>query len=246
MEVNGNGGNNVLQMPNTPNVWSVTDLDEGSVNNGHVLFTGIPAVVGGTDTDHFTIHPTGGLSIVSGGLGSNTLDYSLWTTPVRVNLAMSSASAVGNGDPNQLADIHHVLGGAGDDILIGNAEMNTLTGGAGRDLLIGREGTDTLDGGAGDNILIGGSTIHDLDQAALSAVMAEWTRTDLTGTAQFQYDTRILHLKTGRGYNGAYRLRVNEVIDDGAADTLMSGVDLDWYFVFPGDLASPQPNEQVN
>jgi len=47
-----------------------------------------------------------------------------------------------------------VNGGDGDDTLIGGAGADILAGNAGDDRLIGGPGADTLDGGSGDNILI--------------------------------------------------------------------------------------------
>jgi Ca2+-binding RTX toxin-like protein len=47
-------------------------------------------------------------------------------------------------------------GGAGDDIILGGANADTLNGDAGDDVLIGGPGLDFLNGGAGDNVIIQG------------------------------------------------------------------------------------------
>jgi Ca2+-binding RTX toxin-like protein len=54
------------------------------------------------------------------------------------------------------AAIEAARGGAGDDLLIGNALGNVVAGGAGRDDLFGGSGDDSLDGGAGDDLAYGG------------------------------------------------------------------------------------------
>ncbi len=65
------------------------------------------------------------------------------------------ASAVPVGGPRLVLD-----GAAGNDILLGSAEVDTLLGGDNDDVLIGNGGADSLDGGTGDNLLIeGGSNI---------------------------------------------------------------------------------------
>ncbi len=53
------------------------------------------------------------------------------------------------------AQVHHVLGGGGDDTFTGTLGADTLGGGWGRDLLVGLGGADTLMGNAGNDILIG-------------------------------------------------------------------------------------------
>ena len=48
-----------------------------------------------------------------------------------------------------VSNIENITGGAGNDVLTGDAAGNALLGGAGNDLLAGLAGSDTLDGGAG-------------------------------------------------------------------------------------------------
>src|SRR5262249_1691352 len=66
-------------------------------------------------------------------------------------------------------------GGAGYNILQGGADNDVLLGGSSRNLLIGGLGADQLTGNGGSDILIGGRTAFDANDAALAAIMAEWT-----------------------------------------------------------------------
>ena len=50
-----------------------------------------------------------------------------------------------------------LVGGYGDDILIGSDKSDTLEGGDDNDILIGNEGVDTLKGGKGEDFLNGGT-----------------------------------------------------------------------------------------
>jgi acrosin len=174
--------------------------------------------LGGPDTADLASLPT-----VDGQAGNDTIDYSAFTQAVRVNLGAGTATGL-----TSLANVEKATGGAGDDILIGSAGNNTLKGGAGRDILIGLGGNDTEQGQAGDDILIGGST--SLNAAALEAIMLEWSRTDLTGSAQDQFNTRVNHIVGGGGKNGATTLDATKVIDDAASDSLTGGGDIDWFF----------------
>jgi Ca2+-binding RTX toxin-like protein len=49
-----------------------------------------------------------------------------------------------------------VLGGAGDDSLVGAIENDSLSGDDGQDTLVGNDGDDTLLGGTGNDVLLGG------------------------------------------------------------------------------------------
>jgi Ca2+-binding RTX toxin-like protein len=83
------------------------------------------------------------LGSLNGGLGTNILDYSQYTTGVTVNLLAGTATGVGG----SVSNIHEVIGGSGND---------SLTADNKGDLLVGGAGNDTLAGGAGNDILLGG------------------------------------------------------------------------------------------
>ena len=117
------------------------------------------------------------------------------------------------------------LGGDGDDLLVG---------GDGRDLLIGGFGADRLVGNADDDILIAGTTAYDGDDAALAAIMAEWT-------SAHSYASRVANLRgAGSGadfggrHNGDIFLIADgaqaTVHDDGAKDVLTGSAGQDWFF----------------
>jgi len=92
--------------------------------------------------------------------------------------------------------------------------------------LIGGSGPSTLRAGSGGDILIGGTTSYDNNVAALAAVLAEWSRTDI------DYATRIGHLNgtISGGLNGSYLLNTSSVQKDGMVNDLYGGAGLDWYF----------------
>jgi len=74
--------------------------------------------------------------------------------------------------------------------------------------------------------LIGGTTNYDNNAAALAAVLAEWSRTDI------DYATRIAHLNGSMsgGLNGSVLLSPSTVHADGQVNNLYGGAGLDWYF----------------
>lgn len=122
-----------------------------------------------------------------------------------------------------------VIGGSGNDFLIGNTLANTLTGnagndqllrGAGRDILIGGLGLDVLNGGADDDILIAGRTTSDALFGNLNDLRTEWISAN-------PYATRIASLRSGVGVSVAsLKAKVHVLNDAAAIDTLTGGGDL--------------------
>jgi Ca2+-binding RTX toxin-like protein len=101
-----------------------------------------------------------------GGGGADSVQYDLRSE----NLTLSPDGSANDGAPgegdNIGADVLTIIGGNGDDTLIGNAGPNYLVGGtgndvikggAGEDFLYGSTGNDALDGQAGQDFLEGDS-----------------------------------------------------------------------------------------
>jgi hypothetical protein len=175
------------------------------------------------------------------GRGNTRLGYAAYTKGVYVNLRDGAAT-----DLAGFRGIRQVTGGQGADVLIGDDKGailvggpgdDLLVGGEGRDVLIGGEGRDALIGGGGDDILIGGRTAYDLDPAALAAVLAEWSRTDLG------YTGRVDHLLHGGGL--APKLDATTVFDDGAADVLAGGERLDLFLADAHDVLPDKQKKEV-
>lgn len=90
-----------------------------------------------------------------GGGRDDTLSYVQRTEAVRAR-AGASANAGEPGEHDRIVGIESVVGGAGNDRLLGDRRDNALSGGAGHDVIVGRRGWDKLDGGRGEDRLFGG------------------------------------------------------------------------------------------
>jgi Ca2+-binding RTX toxin-like protein len=216
--------NNTLAGPNTPSTWLLTGPN--TVTLGAFTFSGIGNLHGGAAADRFVIETGASLSgQIDGGAGVNALDYSGYVGDITVDLPLGLASAVGGG----VSHIQDITGSIGDDLLVGDANPNVLIGGTGRNVIIGGGGGDTIVGGGGDNILIAGTTAYDTNLPALQAIMAEWTRTDLS------FEQRLAHLisegQNDNRLNGPYVLNKKTVSDDGAQDSITGGGGFDWVFL---------------
>jgi Ca2+-binding RTX toxin-like protein len=173
----------------------------------------------GANSDTLTMLPgsLAGTLTVDGQGGTNTLDYTAYSTDVMVNLPLGTATDIAYG----ISNIHNVAGGAGHDILVGDLLANMLRGGIGRDLLIGGLGADRLDGGDDDDLLFDGTTAYDNDPTTLQNIRSVWADPALL------YPDRVEAIRT------AY-LDPLAVTSDGDADQLLGLGGLDWFWA---DLA---------
>lgn len=121
--------------------------------------TGNDTLDGGNDDDQYVfVEGDSGndLLIESANHGVDTVDFSLVTTHAIVfALNVATTQAIWAGLTLTLSnadDFENASGGAMDDVLTGNNQVNALAGGSGRDRLLGRGGADTLAGGPGDDV----------------------------------------------------------------------------------------------
>src|SRR5438105_15502276 len=70
-----------------------------------------------------------------------------------------------------------INGGAGDDVLFGQAGNDRLTGGAGTDIMIGGSGSDTITDGQKGEISHEGDDNTTAVRTALTARLINWTAT---------------------------------------------------------------------
>ena len=123
-----------------------------------------------------------------------------------------------------------LLGGDGDDLLVGKT---------GRDILVGGMGADRIIGNADDDILIAGFLAFDNLDLALGAIHREWIRTDLDYMDRFenltnqQDDTDLFNARKNDDYYlimGSADPAQDTARNAGARDFLTGSAGLDWFF----------------
>ncbi len=138
------------------------DLEGGPDDDQIVGGEGNDLEKGGDRNDTFS-DATGrpdGADDIRGDIGTDTVDYSRRTGDLDVHVDNDAGDGeAGEGDA--LSSIERVLGGSGDDLLVGNRFDNTLKGAAGRDHLVGGAGIDVLDTGVGDDTVLSVDGIRD-------------------------------------------------------------------------------------
>ena len=119
-----------------------------------------------------------GNDIITGGSGLDTVTYSWATSAVSVNLYTTTAQNTGAGGTDTITTVENVIGGTGNDKIIGNGAANTLYGSTGNDLLYGGAGDDFLSGGDGNDLLDGGLGNDHLNGGnGVDTVTYTWTTT---------------------------------------------------------------------
>jgi len=124
----------------------------------------------------------GGFDYIDGGEGVDWAEYNQAMVGIDVDLSLGIARNDGQGidmavqsaevERDTLISIENILGGYGNDTIVGSNVANELDGGAGNDQLsgglgndrlIGGLGNDTLTGGTGADTLVGGQGSDNLD-----------------------------------------------------------------------------------
>jgi serralysin len=144
--------------------------------------------------------------------GLDTLDFSGYHNAQRINLHEASFSdvggLVGNVSIAQGVDIENAIGGAGADLIVGNALVNQIHGNAGKDVISGEGGADKLWGGAGADLFVyfaqSDSRVGAADR--LMDFASGQDRIDLSGLPHAQ-STPLHFVQAFNGDEGAMRLR---------------------------------------
>jgi Ca2+-binding RTX toxin-like protein len=200
----GSAGSDTLTGANIANTWNIADNNAGNVG-GTFTFSSIENLTGGDQDDTFKFANGKGVSgVVDGGAGVNTLDYSAYASSVTVDLNTGAASGTAS-----IANIRHITGGAGDDVLTGDNAANQLTGNSGKDILTGNGGDDTYlfgdNWGVDDSIVEiigGGNDTLDFTAATIAVTFTLsgiLTVTDAGGNSLMHVADNIERLVGGNG-----------------------------------------------
>jgi T1SS-143 domain-containing protein len=200
------------------------------------------------------------VDLISGLDGFDVVDYSDSTSPVVVNLDESGHAAGapfsnlapeegtivgGEATGDTLSGIEGIVGGHGNDVLIGNSHANYFDGGAGADTINAEGGDDVVvydgtdlvvDGNAGNDILI----VKDAAQIDLSEVNDQ-SQGDVAIVTGFEHvDASASNAAVELTGDGKANTLIggsgNDILDGGAGDdTLTGGKGADTFLASGGD-----------
>ncbi len=167
-DITGGSGNDYLDA--STSTWA--RLIGGAGNDHLASGSGNDSLVGGTGND--TLNGGAGADNLWGGAGSDVhvggndagIDYARYddanwgNLTIRLDAPNLNTGAAAVGDTYN--GIEGLVGGAGNDVVVGNAANNYLFGSGGADLIYGQAGNDYLSGDAGADNLWGGagSDVH--------------------------------------------------------------------------------------
>jgi Ca2+-binding RTX toxin-like protein len=218
------------------------------------LNRGVLQITGSSGTDTLAIFLGKNKVQISGTLGQTQVQRTIASRSVTRLVARL-------GDGNDLLQLDGKLkttilidGGAGNDvlmtcehsgsaILLGGDGNDVIMGGHRGDIVIGGAGEDQLSGDEGNDLVIGGATQFDQNEQALFALLTEWTSTR-------SLSQRLNNLRTGSGPALAplrIRLAAGQTVFDSHVDTLFGdGGGADWFFADPAidklrDWAATEP-----
>jgi hypothetical protein len=217
----GGAASNTLTGSNAGNSWEVTGADTGTLGGPayptSVAFNHIGDLTAGSGGDYFLFDDQATLSGTLTGGGSDTLDYTPYSSSVIVDLQTQPGFATGiAGGVSGILNLTGGNGAGGYNILVGSGG-NLLTGGNGRRnlLIAGPAAASTLIGGDGEDILIAGWTAYDTNLVALQDIMNVWTG----GDPLYQtYADRVNRLTNDATY--AFPLNPGTVQSNGGGNTL--------------------------
>jgi Ca2+-binding RTX toxin-like protein len=192
-------------------------LSGGSGSDWLVGGPGADELSGASEADHLT-----------GGDDEDTADYAERPSGVTVTLdGLPGSGNLADGPPGIRdtvdSDVENIRGGAGDDVLTGNAQANLLDGGLGDDDLHGLGGVDTVDYSARSVELF-----VDLGGPATSGAADE--SDDVSADIENVIGGSANDVLVGSSVANLVQGRAGDDVLDGAAgpDTLRGGDGVDW------------------
>ncbi len=133
----------------------------------------------------------------SGG-GIDTLELSLFTTDLTVDVSGSTSSVVRVGASNRVvavgaAQFENVTSGSGDDVITGNSSGNEIFGGSGDDTMIGL---------AGNDVYLFGDDHRSQDDTIIEAAAGGTDRLDLSAVPDqlFGSGSSVVEIDLGSGF----------------------------------------------
>jgi Ca2+-binding RTX toxin-like protein len=144
------------------------DLVSGEAGNDTVIGgAGNDIIYGGAGND--LVSGGTGNDLLNGGTGFDTGDYSYVTDNLVINLKFTTGQNISTlAGTDTLYSVEGILGGSGNDLLVGDAAGNIFEGrggndqvygAGGRDILHGGDGVDLVEGSGGNDIMTGGAGI---------------------------------------------------------------------------------------
>jgi len=118
--IGGSSNSDIIIGKDESNTWPIT-ADDTCYWDSSITFQSFENITGGTDVDSFIMNPAADITgTLDGGEGSDTLDYSLYTSDITIDLTLGTAAGVGG-----LNNLETYIGGQGTNTFMGPNQANT-------------------------------------------------------------------------------------------------------------------------
>ena len=210
---------------------------------------GRDTVYGGDDDDVIYSDGAEGSSsdYVDGGAGNDTIHGNGDRAVRSTGVYGSDTILGGTGDDIIIHDGAEgagdsVLGGEGNDLVIGGNANDTISGGADSDVIIAGAGADYVNGDSGSDLIIAG-IVSGIDIAGWQLVQSEWTSPrPLANRVE-----NILGNGAGPRNNAdTFLTASNTQLDDQAVDTILGGADGDWLLFENNEDETPDEDALID
>jgi Ca2+-binding RTX toxin-like protein len=203
-------------------------LDGGSHHDMLVGGAGSDSLMGGSGNDR--VDGGNDADTLSGGIGHDTLiggtgldwaSYADLTATQAVTVNLVTGSATGAAGRDSLSGIEHIIGGAGNDRLLGDGLANRLMGGNGNDTLDGGAGADLMWGGNGDDVFIvgDGDVVYEASGEGVDLILLRRVAISLVG----RHVENVKADLAGKAFVITGNMLANMLMGGSLADTLDGG-----------------------
>ncbi len=215
------------------------DVITGNAGRNYIIgYDGNDVVDGGDGND--VIRGGAGGDTLEGGNGTDLLQYAGSAAGVTIDLTLDASgfqqASGGDAQGDILSGFENVYGSDFGDMLVGDANKNTLFGYDGNDIIDGGAGNDVIRGGLGADTLAGGGGVDWLRYAGAASAVTVDLNADAAGfqsASGGEADGDIVS-----GFENAYGTSFDDLlIGDANANILYGGAGADT-FVFNAALDS--------
>ena len=214
------------------------DLVAGTASGaaGNDVLSGFEAIFGGNGAD--SVLGDSAANIIGGGFGNDTLDggtgndtlsyEDMTDSLLGVTVALGAGTSSGVAGNDSFLGFEGIIGSAGNDSLVGDAQDNWISSGEGGDTMAGLAGNDTLVGGASswaDNWANGWLAYRDWADysAAGGAVTVSLAANTVTGAAGNDSLNGIENIRGGNGDDSILGNGTDNWLEGGLGNDTLDG-----------------------
>jgi Ca2+-binding RTX toxin-like protein len=249
--INWSYGNTVIQyatasLPNQA-PQAVDDSGQHFAFNTPAVFPAAGLLANDTDAEHDPLSIVSVSGATHGAVILNADGDPVFTPAGNYSGAASFSYTVSDGHGTSTANVQFMvdapaqalIGGPGDDLLIGSAGNDRLSGYNGADILVGKEGNDWMSGGRGNDVFFGGTAadtmlggvendIYYVDDAGDVVVEGKSAGMDeVRSSISYALGSNVENLVLNGAVNGAGNKFANHITSSDDANALDGGIGQD-------------------